>query len=81
MAHIQPLDAIIAHRSSDMDELPLVECLRATTAPVLLMSGAHHEEAAIGAGASSFLRYDQWLLVGTVVAKLIGADPSGFAVG
>jgi hypothetical protein len=68
------LDAIVAQRSSDLDELPLVEKLRAvTTAPILLMSSPQQEADAAAAGASDFLRHDQWLLVGTAVARLIGA--------
>ena len=70
------LDAIVAQRSSDLDELPLLECLRAvTTLPIVLMSAAHHGQAATQAGASFSLRHDQWLLIGSAVASLIGAEP------
>lgn len=73
----QRLDAIVAQRSSDMKELPLVEVLRAkTSAPILLMSGERHEEAAVAAGVSQVLSHDQWLLVGTSIARLIGANPA-----
>jgi DNA-binding response OmpR family regulator len=76
VARDHPLDAIVAQRSFDLDELPLVESLRAvTTVPILLMSGAHNECVAKRAGASGVLHHDQWLLVGTVLAKLIAADP------
>lgn len=75
VARDHTLDAIVAQRSSDLDELPLVESLRAvTTVPIVLMSGDHHEQVATEAGASCFLRHDQWLLIGTVIAKLIGAN-------
>lgn len=75
VARNQTLDAIVALRSSDQDELPLVESLRASTiAPILLISGAHHEAKAKAAGASGFLRHDQWLLAGTTLAQLIGAS-------
>lgn len=77
VAKSQRLDAIVAQRGADADELPLVEGLRAvTTVPIVLMSGAHHESTAIAAGASHFLHRDEWLLIGTVVAKLIGASPA-----
>ena len=77
VARDHTLDAIVAQRSSDLDELPLVKSLRAvTTAPIVLMSGAHQGQVATQAGASYFLRRDQWLLVGSAVANLIGANPS-----
>jgi DNA-binding response OmpR family regulator len=76
VARDHTLDAIVAQRSSDLDELPLVESLRAvTTVPIVLMSGPHHADGATDAGASLFLRHDQWLLIGTAVARLIGAEP------
>lgn len=70
----QPLDAIVAHRSADMDEIPLVECLRAvTTVPIVLMTSAALIEKALHAGASRCVGKEQWLLIGTEVAATIGA--------
>ncbi|MGH7946093.1 MAG: hypothetical protein ACREH8_03135 [Opitutaceae bacterium] len=70
----QRLDAIIASRSTDLDELPLVESIRReTSVPIVLVSGAHHEKPAIAAGASAFLDRDRWLLIGNSVAEMIGA--------
>src|SRR5688572_26597671 len=49
----QRLDAIVAQRSSDMHELPLVKALGAkTSAPILLMSDDRHEVGAVAAGVS-----------------------------
>jgi DNA-binding response OmpR family regulator len=74
VARTQKVDAIIANRSADLDELPLVESLRAVTiVPIVLMGSLHHEQTAVAAGASAFLLEDQWLLIGTTVGKLIGA--------
>jgi hypothetical protein len=74
VARDQRLDAVVAQRSVDSDELLLVEGLRAvTSAPIVLMSGGHHKDATLAAGASRFLHHDRWLLIGTEVAKLIGA--------
>ena len=74
VARTPQLDAIIAHRSAVLDELPLVESLRAvTSAPIVLISGSHYEHAALAAGASQYLHHDQWLLIGTRVGELIGA--------
>lgn len=78
VARAQRLDAIVAHRSTDLDEIPLVEHLRAvTSAPIILMSGPHHAQAALAAGAAGHLDQEQWLLIGTTVAELIAARPAG----
>jgi DNA-binding response OmpR family regulator len=75
-AKAHKLDAIIAHRSADTDEIPLWEQLRATSdAPIVAISNHRHAEAAQLAGASRFLHVEQWLLIGTVVADLLGARP------
>ena len=69
------LDAIVAQRCSDLDELALTEKLRAVTAvPIVLMSSTHKSQAATEAGASSFLRHEQWLIIGRAVARLVGAE-------
>lgn len=68
------LDAIVALRSTDFDELPLVENLRSRTAvPIILVSGSEHEKLAASVGASAFLHRDRWLMIGNVVAEVIGA--------
>lgn len=74
IATAQRLDAIVAHRSTDMDEIPLVERLRAATGvPIVLMTSAELMEKALRAGASRCVAQDQWLLIGTEVAATIGA--------
>lgn len=68
------LDAIVLHRSCDMDEMPLLEVVHnATSVPIVAMSGYRLESAALAGGATKYLHIEQWLLVGTVVAELIGA--------
>jgi DNA-binding response OmpR family regulator len=70
------LDAIIVHRASDLDEIPLVEHLRAiTSAPIIAMVREHQAEAARVAGADRCLRPEQWLLVGSAVADLVRTRP------
>jgi DNA-binding response OmpR family regulator len=70
----QKLDAIVALRSTDLDELPLVESLRRMSAvPILLLGTAEHRKLAVSAGASRFLEREGWLLVGKVVAEMIRA--------
>jgi hypothetical protein len=45
-----------------------------TAVPILGLSDHHHKEAARVAGAAGFLLLNQWLLIGTTVANLIGAE-------
>lgn len=74
VARNQRLDVIAANRSTDLDELPLLEALRAVTStPIVLISHVHHGRQALAAGAARFLNQDQWLLVGTMVSELLGA--------
>jgi CheY-like chemotaxis protein len=76
LARTQRFDAIVANTSTDLTELPLVENLRAaTTAPIILMSTGSFEERALASGATRFLNVQRWLLIGTVVARVVGADP------
>ena len=67
------LDAIVAHRASDVDGPTLVRLLRHTNAivPIVMVSGLDRTAAAMEAGASAFLNYDEWLRIGTVVADLL----------
>jgi DNA-binding NarL/FixJ family response regulator len=75
VARTQQLDAIVATRSTDLDEIPLLESLRAVTStPIVLMSDPHQAQQAMAAGAAGYLNTEQWLLVGTTVGELIGAD-------
>jgi hypothetical protein len=77
VARTQWLDAIVANRSTDLDELPLLGCLRAVTAtPIVAISSAQHAGEAIAGGAARHLNPEQWLLVGTIVGELIGAQPN-----
>jgi len=67
------LTAIVVHRASDIDGLPLVEMLRKSrpTLPILFVSGADFRTAAFEMGATAFLHYDAWLRVGAVVEDML----------
>jgi CheY-like chemotaxis protein len=69
------LDAIIAHRASDMDGLTLIRSLRRVNAtiPIVMVSGIDRTAQALEAGATEFLNYDQWQRIGLVVAARFGA--------
>src|SRR3954471_14595365 len=59
--------AIVLHRASDADALPMVEMLRKKTqAPIIVMSGVDRSEDVLAAGAAGFLSYDAWLNIGNV---------------
>lgn len=65
-------DAIVVHRSSDMDEIPLIEALRSTSrAPIISFIGRQRQEQALAAGATRCLEPEEWLLVGSVIAELL----------
>ncbi len=70
------LDAVVVHRASDVDGLTLIRSLRQTNAtlPIVMVSGIDRTLTAIEAGATTFLNYDAWLRIGTVVSELIADD-------
>ena len=76
MAGKPGLAAIVAHRASDADGIALIRMLRESnaTVPIVMVSGLDRSGAAIKAGASVFLSYDEWLRIGTVVANLLPGE-------
>ena len=66
-------DAVIVHRSADLDGIEVTRQLRELDAHIIIVmvSGRPKEKEALAAGANLFLQYDQWLLVGTLVAELL----------
>lgn len=65
--------AVIAHRAEEMDGAALIRALRESnpTVPIVMVSGIDRTEVARASGANSFLHYDEWLRIGTVVADLL----------
>jgi CheY-like chemotaxis protein len=63
----------LVHRATDADGLPLVEALRAAspTIPIIYLSGVDRTEAALAAGATTFLQFDQSSLVGRIVRDIL----------
>ncbi len=71
-------DAVVVHRTEEVDGEMLVRLLRRVnpTVPIVAVSGIDRSEKLLAAGASEFLNYDEWLRLGTVVAKhLPNPDP------
>lgn len=69
------LSALVVHRAADVDGLTLVRMLRQAnrTVPIVMVSGLDRARESIEAGADTFLNYDAWLRIGTVVAELLAA--------
>lgn len=67
------LDAAVVHRAADVDGLTLIRMLREANAnvPIVMVSGLDRSKTALDAGATSFLSYEAWLRIGTVVAELL----------
>ena len=75
LVHANRVDAVVTHRTFEVDGLELVHRLRAAAPelPIVMVSGIDREPSATQAGASAFLLYDEWLRVGTVVTQLLNA--------
>ena len=75
LARSETLDAVVVHRAAEMDGLTLIRLLRQVNpgVPIVMVSGIDRMKSAIEAGATTFLNYDAWLRIGTVVAELVSA--------
>jgi CheY-like chemotaxis protein len=71
-------DALITHRAGPVDGEELVRQLRKVNGkvPILMVSGFDRSERAKAAGATEFLNYDAWLMIGKVVDKLLASNPA-----
>lgn len=76
--------AVITHRTFEVEGVDLVRQLRAAHPDIIIVmvSGIDREDAALGAGATSFLPYDEWLRIGTVVENHLRtrSDASPFTI-
>lgn len=72
------LAAIITHRTFEVEGIPLVRQLRDADphAIIVMVSGIDREAEALQAGATSFLPYEEWLRIGTVVEQHLKARPN-----
>jgi DNA-binding NtrC family response regulator len=71
------LSVIVVHRAADLNGVALVVQLRRAhpTIPIILVSGRESCPEGILAGASTFLNFEAWLRIGTVVAELLQQRP------
>lgn len=68
MARTQDVACVIAHRTFDTTGADLVRAIRDVDpdVPIVMVSGIDRAQAALDAGATSFLNYDEWLRIGTI---------------
>lgn len=71
MARTQDVACIITHRTFETPGADLVRQLREVDpdVPIVMVSGVDRAKAALDAGATSFLNYDEWLRIGTIVEQ------------
>jgi CheY-like chemotaxis protein len=69
-----PVSAILVHRAGEHDGVSLIRLLRQEKpdVPIIAVSGIDRSAASLGAGATRFLNYDQWLMVGKLAEELLG---------
>ena len=79
LAESSAITAIITHRSLGLTGVELVRRLRAlnATVPIVMVSGIDRTSAALAAGATRFLLYDEWLRVGLVIGEIMAASDAG----
>ncbi len=75
-AKTDTLDAIISHRAAEVDGITLIRLLRHVNAkvPIVMISGIDRSKEAASAGATTFLSYEAWLRIGTVVSELLTSE-------
>ena len=70
------VDAVILHRAVGADAVEMVRSLRQVNPSVVIIvvSGVDRSESVLQAGATGFLRVDEWLMLGTMVKNAIEAE-------
>jgi DNA-binding response OmpR family regulator len=78
LLHRESVDAVIVHRPIGMDGLEAIRAIRHARAaiPIIMVSSVDYSREAIEAGATSFLHYDSWLMLGGVVEDVLNRPGS-----
>jgi DNA-binding NarL/FixJ family response regulator len=68
-----PLDAIIVHRAIGITSEEMVRKLRQAlpATPIIMVSVSDRKGSALSAGATQFLLYEEWLMLGQVVTSVL----------
>ena len=77
-AQTHKLDAIVVHRPLEVTGDEMVYQLREIQpeTPIIMVSSVDRAEAARSAGANAFLLYDEWLMLGGLVADHLQKCPA-----
>ena len=69
----EKFDAVVLHRTENDDAATLVKLLRGVDPepPIVVISGIDRSREVVAVGATEFVPFDRWLLIGTVVANAI----------
>src|SRR5437868_6550329 len=80
IAQAENFSAIITHRTAELAGSDLVSAFREISpeTPVIMVSSIDRREAALKAGATTFLLYDEWLRIGSVVEDLLQKSADRF---
>jgi len=80
LASVQ-IAAVILHRALGADAVQMTTALRQVnpTVPIIVVSGVDRSESVLAAGATGFLKFDEWLMLGNVVTNALGDSPPGEA--
>jgi DNA-binding NtrC family response regulator len=72
----QKLDAVVLHRTEEQDAVSLVRTLRSAEPKMVIIavSGIDRSEQVLTAGATGFLNYESWLMIGQVVANALTSE-------
>jgi DNA-binding NarL/FixJ family response regulator len=67
----QDVACVITHRTFETPGVELVRQLREVDpqVPIVMVSGIDRQKPALDAGATSFLSYDEWLRIGSIVER------------
>lgn len=76
LAGTEHFDGIVVHRAGEFDGESLVRSLRqvARDVAIIMVSGVDRTAAAMAAGATAFLEYDRWLMLGSLVEEILNGD-------
>ena len=82
IAKTDKLSAIVVHRTFEYDGATLVSLMRRVnpTVPIVMVSGVDRSAEGMAAGATCFLKYDEWLRIGTVVTDAMRNSRHPFAI-
>jgi response regulator RpfG family c-di-GMP phosphodiesterase len=74
----EQVDVVVLHRTNDAEAVDLITAIRKVnkSVPILVLSGVDRSATVLKAGATKFLNYDEWLMVGSAVEALVSPPES-----